>query len=364
MKPTYQTVGGIRVSHTAIAAPTPRLVRGVATLCLLLAGSAFAEEPPAEPSPTEEVAVEEPTESPPPAPLSAADLVELARTRLSIDDGEGARILLLQALDRPGVDADEASYLLGMSWEFDDDPAQALRLYDEGLSRWPGSPYHRDRLYRRAEALAALDQPEEALSALERIDTTDLDEDDLVKLALAQGAFWLDAGRTKKGLRILQDALDGLAADVHPWSQARARAYVARLLATDAAKLHFRVGDRKQARRLEERARLLDALQHQVTDIAELNQPEWVIDGVVTLGGAYEALATDLAESRRPRRLTPEQTAIYDAEVAKRAATVRIKALRTYDLGLDMAERLGMEDARVTALQATRDDLAAILEAP
>jgi hypothetical protein len=86
-----------------------------------------------------------------------------------------------------------------------------------------------------------------------------------------------------------------------------------------------------------------------------------VLDAVLTLGGAYEELAQALVDHRRPRRLSPHQQGLYDAAVAQRIDEMQVKALRAYDLGLEMAVRIGWTGTGVDRVQAARDALAARL---
>ncbi len=351
MKPTYHSVGGTRSGHTAIAAPAPRLARGALLVFALCASHARASTPETPPPPLETAA-------------TAAALLDVARVRLDVGDAEGARVVLREALARADVDADAATYLMGLAWERDGDPSQAVALYDRGLAAWPASPLTPDRLFRRAEALAALGRPEEALDTLARLARDGLDPSDVAKVTLAEGALWIETGRTRVGLRALADVLPTLAPDQLAVYQARARAMLARTLADEAAALHFRVGDRRQARRLEARARLIRRIEQEVAAVAALDEPEWVLDGVLTYGGALEALAADLEASRRPRRLTPAQRAIYDEEVGKRIDTLRVKAARTYALGVDLVDRVAWSGPRADAVRARHTELVSEIGLP
>jgi len=363
MKPTYQTVGGNRHLHTALVARASRFARGA----LLFGGVALAHRVRAEEPVAVEVIEPEPVATPA-EPLAVApdltetgpaELIELARLRISTGDEEGARIVLRQAMERPGADIDVATYLLGLAWEYEGDAAQALVLYDEGLERWPTSDLTPDRLYRRAEALAALDRPAEALEALDALEAFPLPEDDARKVDLSRATWTLATGRTGPGLRLLREALAVLPADAHPWQQARARAYLARWLADEAAALDLDTSERKLVGRLEDRLALVQRIEKEATAIAQLDQPEWVLDGLLTLGGAYEGLGDALVTHRRPKRLSPEQLEIYEPAVATKVDAAFVKALTAYDYGLEMAVRIGYTGPRVDRLAAAREALAA-----
>jgi tetratricopeptide (TPR) repeat protein len=293
---------------------------------------------------------------------TADELLDLSVQRLDTHDWEGARILVDQALGRPGADVDRATYVQGLSWELQGDASQAIALYDVGLEQWPTSPLNRHRRFRRAEALGTLGEPLEALRWLRSLDRADLDAQDRRKLTLVRGVLLLDAGKERKGLKHLEEGLQG-PADQLTFYQAKARAALAELLATESQGLHLDARERRVQKRLVEHARLLGSIEKQVTAIAELDEPEWVLEGLLHLGAAYERLGDHLSTHRRPRRLTPDQQTIYEEEVGKKIETVRIKALRAYELGLDMATRLAWQSTRVQRLEASRDRMAATIEA-
>ncbi|MBW1876944.1 MAG: hypothetical protein JRJ84_01140 [Deltaproteobacteria bacterium] len=297
-----------------------------------------------------------------PPVASAAELVELARTRLEGGDYQGARIALDQALGRGEVDVDLVVYLRGVSWELEGDPAQAIRLYDEGMRQWPISPLHRDRSFRKAEALGTLGVPKEGLEWLHRIDARELEPLDRHKYELVEGILTVQAGRTRKGLRILRDALHEVTTKELTFYQAKARATIARVLADQAAELTFDKGEKKLVKRLQKRATLIDGIEKQVTEAAELDEPEWVLEGLLTLGDAYQAFGDDLAVHRRPRKLTPEQLEVYEEGVLGKVETVWVKAMRSYDLGLDMATRIGWKSRRVEQLRDARERAVARIE--
>jgi len=332
-------------------------------LLAMLLGSAPAlagdeTAPPADAPPPEA-----PPEAPlPPPPGSAEAWVALARERLQTGDPAGARIALDQAIEREGADLDLIAYLRGKSWELEDDPGQAIRLYDEGMHQWPTSPLQRDREFRKAEALGTLGVPEEGLEWLHRIHSRELDPFDRHKYALVEGILTVQAGRTRKGFRILRDVLQELSNEELTFYEAKARATIARAMADQAARLTLDEREKKVQKRLRERALLIDDIKRQVTETGELNEPEWILEGTLVLGDAYQVLGDDLLVHRRPRRLTPKQLEIYEEGVKEKVEKVWVKAVRSYDVGLDMATRIGWESRRVEQLEAARAEVVARIE--
>lgn len=305
----------------------------------------------------------EPAPEPAPEGASAEELLEIARDRLAGRDPEGARIVLDQALDRPSPPVDTVLYLRGLSWELDHRPETAIALYDEGLERWPDSPLTPDRRFRKALALDALGTPRPALRTLRDLRKRDLAPADRRKYDLVEATLLVRKGRTRRGLRRLRRSLAALEPDELSWFRARARAALVEELDRQAGKKPLDVRQRRQVRRIADRAELVDRMETQATAIAELDEPAWVLEAVLHLGSAYEQLGDDLVDHRRPRRLTPDQLAIYEQEIGKRIEVVWVKALRTYELGIDMATRIGWASPRVDALEAARDRVTDKIEA-
>ncbi len=303
---------------------------------------------------------------PPPdahATASSDALVHLARIRADEGDHEGARILLDQARERPGADLDAILYLEGIAWEFGGDPATAIARYEEGLERWPEGPNTKHRRFRKAEALGTLGSPREALRALRRIRVSRLDDFDRRKYRLVEGVFLVDLGRSRRGLRRLHRWLERVPEDELTFYQGKARAAIAREWSREAAALDLEVGERRQVRRLEARARLLAAIEALVTEIAHLEEPEWVLEGLLVLGDAYDRIGIDLRAHPRPPSLTSAQLELYEEEIGRRVETVWVKGLRAYQMGLDLAGRVQWEGRRVTALEEAAAELQARLEA-
>lgn len=324
-------------------------------MIVLLVSLAFAQAP-------EWGSLDEP---PPdkPARASTVDLMAMAEERFGTGDYQGARILLDQALERPDVDADLASYRIALAWELGGDPGTAIRLYEDGLTRWPASPNARHRLFRKAECLAALGAPDEALKLVKPLEKLDLPLIERLQYDLATGVWWVQAGKERRGLRILADALSRSTPVDVPWFQARARATVTAVYAERAAELTFDKREKKVIARIEERAGFIDRMESQVTEIAELDEPEWVLDGVLTLGDAYRSFGDDLLVHRRPKKLTPDQVVLYEQGVAERVEVLWVKAVRIDDLGLDMAHRIGWHSPRIAEIERRRADTVASIEA-
>lgn len=294
---------------------------------------------------------------------SADLLVDQAIGRIESGDYAGALILLDESERNDGADPDRIHYLRGVALELNGDPAAALALYDDGLERWPDSPLVDDRTFRAAEATATLGHPRQALRRLRHIDADALDPTDRLKLELVQGIARVAAGQERRGLEQLGAALDDATPDQAAFYQAKARITWASVLLDEAERMRLRGREKKVVRRLTARAEHVAAIEAQVTSAAHLQEPEWVLAGLLLLGEAYAETAQAMLDSPTPGRLTDDQAQIYEEVLHERALTVFTKGSRHYGSGLELAARLGWQSRRVGELENAKQQLDARIEA-
>lgn len=247
-------------------------------------------------------------------------------------------------------------YQRAINAEMGGDPARAEALYRAAIEL--GGPVALDARFRLALVLEERGRPDEALAeilALAR--EKGLNEADEATLALQRGIGEVATGRVRRGVRDIEAALAPLEGfGSHRYMRAKARATLADVLCDEADRLELRGGERRQVRRLKLRAEQLVAAEAQVAEVARLNEPEWVLAGLLRLGDAYAALAEDIAANRPPARLSPAEDVVYREEVGKRAAVVRAKAEHIWRSGVELATRLPWESRRVGELRARLGD--------
>lgn len=316
-----------------------------------------------EPASAQEHAVAPDAETAPPVATPA--LMEQARHRIRTADYPGTRLLLDAAAERPDASLEEIVYLRGVSYELDRDYATALATYTEGLRQFPDGTRSDDFAFRSAEVVGGLGDPDAALERLAPFVATASERaaPDRAKIRLVQGIWEVESGNVRRGMRLLADALSETDPQHARFYQAKARATVAAQWATDASRLHLDTRERRQVRRLTRRGETMLAIERQVTEIALLEEPEWVLDGLQTLGDAYALLGEDLLAARMPPRLDPSLHDLYRQTVADKAEVLLVKALNHYQRGLDLALRLGWQSRRVGELEAARTALQARIEA-
>ncbi|MBN2800686.1 MAG: hypothetical protein JXX28_16215 [Deltaproteobacteria bacterium] len=281
--------------------------------------------------------------------VSDDERLSMARQRIRDWDYEGARILL----DQIGLEAsEEASYLYGVAWELDRQPRRAIRQYRRTLRQWPDGARSADTRFRIAEAQGTLGHLRKALRHIDALgDLDDYPSDDRTKVQLVEGIFTLQRGRVDEGLALLQGPLTQAGPEVAPFYQAKARAEITRAMLADAAALPITGPEERQIANLDRRAELIGRAEKQITLAALLQQPEWVLEGLLLIGQAYEQVGDDLLDAPAPRALSKDQRGAYKDIIQERVRVVWGKASRYYAQGLDVAERLGWESSRVTALR-------------
>ena len=252
-----------------------------------------------------------------------------------------AALARLQFLD--GRDpAPLATFQLGKTLELMEDYGGALAAYDRVLARSDAdAEVLHEAAFRRVLVLEDLDRHKESLAqvkALKRANTWG--EGDRLDLELHQGIAELSSGKAKRGIKRIERALAALeGSTARPWVRARARAHLAGYLLQEAAALEL-IGDKKAARRLQERSDLMIAAEQQILAIVQLGEPEYALEGLRMIGDAYLQLYDDLLAAPPPAGLDDAQAAIYRAEVEKKATILRDKARVYYDHGIRLAERL------------------------
>ncbi len=331
------------------------------SICLLLAW-AWAQPP----SPPGEGSVQE-GETPgvvqPPAPPTleqiwakqTADVV-LAETvaRRKIGDYAGAR-RRLDHLSGRGELAAEVLYHRGILAEVQEDYGIAEQWYQEVAEVHPTSSVAADAIFRRAYCLEELGLHRDALVLVKGLQRSGRwSESDALAMALERGIVELRAGKKRRGIRRILRALDRVgSSEEQSWIQAKARVALVRAQLKEAARLKL-VGNKKAARRLKIRARLMASAEAQAKVAFVLGEPEYALEGLLLLGDGYMQLYQDMLDHPPPRSIPPEKHAHYRETVLKRAAVLKLKAHARYDEGVRVAARTKWQGSLTERLKARR----------
>jgi len=271
-------------------------------------------------------------------------------------DLEGARSLLV-ALEPRVDDAQRGWYLYqrGICEELLWRPAEAEALYRLVLEG--GGDTVVDARFRLALVLEDQGRGTEALEqVLELARARGFEEGDEVTIDLQRGSVEIATGRTRRGVRHIQDALARVeGGDTHRYMRAKGRYMLAKALLDTADARDMGSREQQGVRVLKSRTTEMMAAESQIIALIALEEPEWILASLLRYGDSYLRLADDLAAAPAPRRLNAAQASIYLGAMGVRADKVRAKARYAYDQGIQLAIRLGFESPKVAELNARLD---------
>ncbi len=246
---------------------------------------------------------------------------------------------------RPGV-----LYQLGVAYELAGDFETALSLYDLLIGEDLSGEYHDDAGFRRGICLEELGEWELALAQYKAVPTGELQGSDLWTINLARGIAEVRVGKQAKGQRRILNALALSEGSEITWMQAKALYTLqdARLLERDQSPLEG--SSRRQAKHLQERAVQISDAEAMLAQVVRLEEPEWILKGLLSLGDAYLALQEELVIAPAPRKLDEQQVAMYRSMLQDKGSILLRKAWEAYDQGLVVAGTYGVEGPVVAEL--------------
>ena len=287
------------------------------------------------------------------ATLPREEVLAEARTRREVGDYTGATHRL-DWLDSGGPPEAALIFERGLLHELQEQSASALADYEALLAAFPEDPLAVEAGFRRAVVLLDLDRAKESLAAVKKMQK----EGDWVGLAattweLEQGMAELRLGR-KKGLKRIDAALASLE-DPRPlaWPVARARYARVRWMLEQASAIPLK-GDAKAAKAVVARAGLLGGAEDQLTKIAVLGEPEYLLSALLLVGDAYMELHDALLAAPPPSKLDEEQVGLYRQAIEQKVAVLPGKAWRYYDLGVQESLRTEWQGGVTEQLRARR----------
>ena len=273
-------------------------------------------------------------------------------------DAQGA-IDRLVWLREQGDNSAGLLYQLGLAYELDGQFEMALSVY-ELLALEDASQQHQLSVgFRRAMCLESLDRWDEALREYRRLPQTQgFDRHDRLTLDLALGVAELRAGREKKGRDLLERSLSATAqTEELPWLRAKAWYTLADVELQKANELSLDGAQRKQVRRLEARAAAIAQAEQYLVQVVTLEEPEWILAGLLSLGDAYADLRQDMLDVPVPEHLDEEGAAHYRAVLEQRTQVLLRKSYEAYDQGLVVAGKFQIRNDATAQLEQRRDAL-------
>jgi tetratricopeptide (TPR) repeat protein len=289
--------------------------------------------------------------NPPQSVDAIEDLVQLAVQRLGEGDFEAAHRLFDQASttkDVPPQLAAEIAYHRANAHALAGRWPEALASYDHILATFADSHRHTDARFRRSEVLIELGDLLSArreLRVLER--HRDLSEEDRARVQIVLAIVDLDRRPTRSTARLVR-ALERAPQSLAAFYRARG---IARLATSclDAAP-PFPAAEARSKRLLARRLADLRTAQTHLDTLIRLGEPEWILDGVLTVARGLDTLADDLLVAPVPRRLTTDQQEHYERGLVEQAQHLWLRALKFTDEGKQAATRLSWSGRRVDEL--------------
>ena len=256
-------------------------------------------------------------------------------------------------------------FLLAKNFELEEDYGEALPRYDALVAEDLSPDLDLDVRFRRAVVMDDLSREagaEPSLGSLARKELkalrrhSALAEGDKARLGLLIGASEIHQGRARRGLRRISRAIRQLddPSDAS-WMQARARSALVRELVRNAE--HLAIRGRNDDARLKKRMKLMGDAESQVVAIIQLNEPEYVLEGLLAVADAYIRLYDELVSAPVPGELEGSQVALYKERVLEEAEFLRKKARGFYHKGVLYADHLGWKGQSRDLLEQRRDAL-------
>jgi tetratricopeptide (TPR) repeat protein len=297
---------------------------------------------------------------PAPVPVTQRDLLDEAVAMRRVGAFSDSAALLSQAAAMDGTVADQVAYQQGVLAEVSEDWASAIAAYERVVETWGGTPTAADARFRWAYCLEELGQHKAAIKAVAALQRDGVWSDaDQRTMAMQRGITELRAGRSRVGIRRILEALED-GTNGRTWIEAKARLALVRALLDSAADVRLK-GNKKAAKRLTKRSKLIGNAEKQAIVMFGLSEPEFALEGLLMLGDGYLKLYEDMVSYPPPRSVAADQREAYRAVVEEKAAILRTKAHARYDEGVRVAARTQWVGSVTERLTVKRDALQAQL---
>lgn len=235
-------------------------------------------------------------------------------------------------------------------------------LITEGL---PRSKDWVNAAFRQSMCLSGLGRPGEAAALMGRLlGRENLGTSDRIDALVLRGEQLADAGALLEAEHSYKDALRLFRArereeylDPHPAGRAEYR--LSRMAEDRFRAAPLRPPEQQMEEDLEAKARLLLEAQAGYLRTIRHGDPEWATAAGYRIGKLYLHLHQAMEQAPAPADLGPEETAVYRDLLRKRTAVLLRKALRVFEMTLELAERTRADNRHT---RAAREEMARIEE--
>ncbi len=257
----------------------------------------------------------------------------------------------------------EYRYLWILNIELQEQYDDALVLYDELRSEELDPELDLQIAFRQAIVLDDLKRYAEAHAAFKELKRSkSLNYGDRDRINLLFGASLIHAGHPRRGVRKIARTLAKPELSNSTWMRARAHDALAHELIRRSEELVFIGSDKKDKKAVLKRMELLKRAEEQVIASIQLNEPEFVLLGLIDIADAYVRLYDDLITAPPPKSLTESQKKEYTQQLNEEALVLLKRALGYCEKGLIYADQVGWVGLAVEALKSRVASLSRDLE--
>lgn len=240
---------------------------------------------------------------------------------------------------------------------------QAVERYALITGRLPRSKDWINAAFRQSMCLSELGRPADAAALLARLlERHDLTTSDRIDALVLRGEQLGDAGALleaersyKSALRLFRSREREEYLDPHPAGRAEYR--LGRLAEERFRTAPLRLPEEQMEEDLEAKAQLLLEAQAGYLRTIRHGDPEWATAAGYRIGKLYLHLHRAMEQAPVPADLAPEEAEVYRDMLRKRTAVLLRKALRVFEMTLELAERTRADNRHT---RAVREEMARI----
>lgn len=267
-----------------------------------------------------------------------------------------------------------ALYNTGLCYERLEEPEQAVLRFQRVIDEHPGSPSHKDALFRKAFMMGKLKRWVDvadtfwAVRQLPKLNTMDELEARVGQGVgmFMQGDFPTAEYEFRSALNFHREKSKKEFLPAEYWV-GQSRFYLGEIYAREmeGIKLSPPKGDNDDwveamGADLKKKCELLLRAQNNFIRTIRVGHHGWATAAGYRIGSLYERLHDDMIEVPVPPDLTDDQKEVYREEVKERVRVLVMKAMKVYQMSLEMAARIGQKNEWVDKTTASLERMKAL----
>lgn len=255
-----------------------------------------------------------------------------------------------------------ALYNTGLCYERLEEPEHALVRYQRVIDEHPGTKSHKDALFRKAFLMGGLKewvQVADTFWAIRQLGNLNTMDELEARVGQGVGMFMQRDYATaefefRSALNFHRDHKKGEFLPAEYWV-GQSRFYLGEIYARQMEEVVLSApqsadGEWVEAmgKELEKKCELLMRAQNNFIRAIRVGHHGWATAAGFRIGALYERLYDDLVEVPVPLELTEDQKLAYREELQKRVGILVTKAIKVYEMSLEMAARVGQKNEWVS----------------